>query len=266
MTEPSEPRVALVTGAAQGIGLGVATVLLNSGLRVALTDINAERVTESAKALFGQGLQATGHVLDVTRVQDWDGAVAEIIARWGRLDVLVNNAGISSRGTIADTEESLWDSTMSINLKGPWLGIKAALPWLVKTKGTIVNIGSTRATRPMPGLLPYVTSKSGLWGLTRQVAAECLDTGVTCNMVAPGWVDTPGERLIQAAHGRPNFPEGVKNLTTPEDVGGAVAFLASTAGRRVNGVTLYLDSGLHIADDAGMVYLPTVERIRYHKP
>ena len=108
----------------------------------------------------------------------------------------------------------------------------------------------------MPGLFPYVTSKAGLWGLTRQVAVECLETGVTCNMVAPGWVDTPGERIIQAAHGRPDFPAGVRNLTTSEDVGAAVVFLASPAGRKVNGVTLYLDSGLHVADDAGMVYLP----------
>jgi NAD(P)-dependent dehydrogenase (short-subunit alcohol dehydrogenase family) len=118
----------------------------------------------------------------------------------------------------------------------------------------------------MPGLFPYVTSKAGLWGLTRQVAAECLNDGVTCNMVAPGWVDTPGERVIQAAHGRPDFPRGVQNLTTAEDVGAAVVFLASPAGRKVNGVTLYLDSGLHVADDAGMVYLPHVAHPRYHKP
>ena len=111
---------------------------------------------------------------------------------------------------------------MAINLKGPWLGIRAALPWLKRRRGTIINIGSTRATRPMPGLFPYVTSKAGLLGLTRQVAAECLETGPTCNMVAPGWVDTPGERVIQAAHGRPDFPEGVRNLTTSEELGAAV--------------------------------------------
>jgi NAD(P)-dependent dehydrogenase (short-subunit alcohol dehydrogenase family) len=152
------------------------------------------------------------------------------------------------------------------NLKGAWLGIKAALPRLRPRRGTIINIGSTRATRPMPGLCAYVTSKAGLLGLTRQVAAECLESGVTCNMVAPGWVDTPGERLLQAANGRPDFPEGVRNLTTPEEIGAAVVYLASEEARKISGVILYLDAGLHIADDAGMIYLPGVARERYHQP
>ena len=178
----------------------------------------------------------------------------------GALDVLVNNAGLSSRGTVDTTEEALWDLTLSVNLKGPWLGIKAALPLLRKRKGTIINIGSTRATRPMPGLFPYVISKAGLWGLTRQVANECLLDGVTCNMVAPGWVDTPNERKIQARFGRPDFPAGIRNLTTPEDIGAAVVFLTSKTGHKINGDILYVDAGLHVVDDAGMVHLP--ERVR----
>jgi 3-oxoacyl-[acyl-carrier protein] reductase len=118
----------------------------------------------------------------------------------------------------------------------------------------------------MPGLCAYSTSKAGLLGLTRQVAAESLDWGVTCNMVAPGWVDTPGERLLQAANGRPDFPEGVRNLTTPEEIGAAVVYLASDEARKISGVILYLDAGLHIADDAGMIYLPGIARERYHQP
>ena len=102
--------------------------------------------------------------------------------------------------------------------------------------------------------------------LTRQLAAEGLERGVTCNMVAPGWVDTPGERVLQAANGRPEFPAGLQNLTTVAEIGAAVAYLASPVGRKINGVILYLDSGLHIADDAGMVYLPTEARLRYHQP
>ena len=92
------------------------------------------------------------------------------------------------------------------------------------------------------------------------MAVECLLEGVTCNMVAPGWVDTPNERLIQARYGRPDFPAGIRNLTTPEEIGAAVVYLASKPGRKINGVILYLDAGLHIADDAGMVYLP--DRVR----
>jgi len=266
MSERLQRVTALVTGAAQGIGLGIATALCEAGLKVALADINADLVRQSAHSLTGQGHEAIGLALDVTSAADWSRAVDEATRRWGPLDILVNNAGISPRGTPETTDEALWDRTLAINLKGPWLGIKAALPGLKERRGTIINIGSTRATRPMPGLFAYVTSKAGLLGLTQQVAAEYLDDGVTCNMVAPGWVDTPGERILQAAHGRPDFPAGVQNLTTSEEIGAAVVYLASPAGRKINGVILYLDSGLHIADDAGMVYLPGVARLRYHQP
>jgi NAD(P)-dependent dehydrogenase (short-subunit alcohol dehydrogenase family) len=265
-SEPPGRDVALVTGAGQGIGLGIARALAGAGLKVALGDIDPESAARSASALRAEGRDAIALTLDVSRADDWARAVAEVVGRWGALDVLVNNAGISPRGTVETTDEALWDRTLSINLKGAWLGIKASLPHLKARRGTIVNIGSTRATRPMPGLCPYVVSKAGLLGLTRQVAAECLETGPSCNMVAPGWVDTPGERVLQAAHGRPEFPEGVRNLITPDEVGAAVAYLASPAGRKVNGVILYLDSGLHVADDAGMVYLPDEVRVRYHRP
>jgi 3-oxoacyl-[acyl-carrier protein] reductase len=265
MVPLSEKRVALVTGAAQGVGLGIATVLAETGLSVALTDQRGSQAVQAAAALIGRGLDATGLTLDVTRADDWASALGEVTGRWGRLDVLVNNAGISPRGTAESTDEALWERTMAINLKGPWLGIKAALPWLRQSRGTVINVGSTRSTRPMPGLFSYCVSKAGLWGLTRQVAVEYLTSGVTCNMVAPGWVDTPGERLIQSRYGRPDFPQGLQNLLSPEEVGDAVAFLASPAGRKVNGVTLYLDSGLSVADDAGMVYLPGRSRPPYEQ-
>jgi NAD(P)-dependent dehydrogenase (short-subunit alcohol dehydrogenase family) len=266
MSEPLGRSVALVTGAGRGIGLAIARALAGAGLKVALGDIDADAAGREAARLQSEGREAHGVRLDVTRADDWTAAVAEVTGRWDALDVLVNNAGISPRGTVETTDEALWDRTMAINLKGPWLGIRAALRWLKRGRGVVINVGSTRATRPMPGLFPYVTSKAGLLGLTRQVAAECLETGPTCNMLAPGWVDTPGERVIQAAHGRPDFPAGVQNLTTSEELGAAAVFLAGPAGRKINGVILYVDAGLHIADDAGMVYLPQVARLRYHQP
>lgn len=247
--------VALITGAGQGVGLGIAKVLARGGCRVALSDLDPELARNAADRLAAEGGETFGLKLDVSRVEDWEHAIAAVIKRWGRLDMLVNNAGISPRGTAESTDEALWERTLATNLKGPWLGIKACLPHLRESRGTIVNIGSTRSTRPMRGLFVYGVSKAGLLGLTQQVAIDNLDDGITCNMVAPGWVDTPGERLLQAAHGRPEFPAGTRNLIAPEDVGGAVAYLASPAGRRVNGVILYVDAGFHVADDAGLVFL-----------
>jgi 3-oxoacyl-[acyl-carrier protein] reductase len=260
MSASSDRTVALVTGAAQGIGLGIARSLASASYKVVLADVDGELAARSASTLKADGFEAVEAHLDVTRADDWTTAIAGLVARWGGLAVLVNCAGISPRGTVESTDEALWDRTLGTNLKGAWLGVKAAMPSLRSRRGTIVNIGSTRATRPMPGLFSYVVSKAGLWGLTRQVAVEYLNEGVTCNMVAPGWVDTPNERQIQARHGRPDFPEGIRNLTTPEDVGAAVVYLASPPGRKINGVILYLDSGLHIADDAGMVHLPDRSR------
>ncbi len=260
----SAARVAVVSGSAQGIGFGIVRALARAGFRVAVTDLREDAASRSAAELGGEGLVAEGHRLDVRNADDWERTIAAVRDRWGRIDVLVNSAGISPRGTALSTDEALWYQTLDINLKGPWLGIRAALPSLIETRGVIVNIGSTRATRPMPGLFSYITSKAGLLGLTQQVAVEYLDRGVTCNMVAPGWVDTPGERIIQAEQGRPDFPEGVENLITSDEIGDTVVHFTTPAGRRSTGTILYVDAGLHIADDAGMVYFPRANHPRYH--
>jgi NAD(P)-dependent dehydrogenase (short-subunit alcohol dehydrogenase family) len=265
MLEPRSRTVALVSGAAQGIGLGIARSLASASYKVVLADVEDDLVQQAAADLRGHGFEAIGQHLDVTQHGDWARAVADLNSRWGGLDLLVNCAGISPRGTAESTDEALWDLTLAVNLKGAWLGIKAALPALRPRRGTIINIGSTRATRPMPGLFSYVVSKAGLWGLTQQVAVEYLAEGITCNMIAPGWVDTPNERLIQARFGRPDFPDGIRNLTTPDEIGAAVVYLASAHGRKINGVILYLDAGLQIADDAGMVYLPDRSRPPYEQ-
>jgi NAD(P)-dependent dehydrogenase (short-subunit alcohol dehydrogenase family) len=266
MSEPSRKSVALVTGAGQGIGLGIASALARAGHHVALTDVDGTLASESASDIVTRGGVAIGLALEVADAEAWNRAVSNVIKTWGSIDVLVNSAGISPRGTVESTDEALWERTLAVNLKGPWLGIKTCLPWLKEARGTIINIGSTRATRPMPGLCSYVTSKAGLLGLTRQVAVEYLDSGISCNMVAPGWVDTPGERILQAKYGRPDFPKGVRNLTTSDEVGDAVVFFTTPAGRKVSGQILYVDSGMHVADDAGMVYLPHDGRTRYHDP
>jgi 3-oxoacyl-[acyl-carrier protein] reductase len=260
MSPDTQRTTAVVTGAAQGIGLGIARALAAASYRVLLADVEADLLARANAELLHGGHETLAQHLDVTSADDWQRAIEAITARWGELDLLVNCAGISPRGTVESTDEALWDRTLAVNLKGAWLGIKAAIPFLRQRRGAIINIGSTRATRPMPGLFSYIVSKAGLWGLTQQVAVEYLGDGIRCNMIAPGWVDTPNERQIQARFGRRDFPAGIRNLTTPEEIGAAVVYLASPHARNINGVILYLDAGLQIADDAGMVYLP--DRIR----
>lgn len=259
----SGSRVVLITGAAQGVGLGIAEVLAEAGHRVALTDVDIRAAVRSAAAIDPHGERVMPLALDVADPAAWRLAVAETIGRFESLDALVNNAGISTRGDVEGTTLESWNRTLAVNLTGAWLGIQTAWPHLKASRGRIVNIGSTRASRPMRGMVPYVASKAALRGLTRQIAVEGLAHGVTCNMVSPGWVDTPGERIIQAGLGRPEFPEGVFNLTTPRDVGAAVAHILSPAGARINGIDWLVDAGLHVADDAGMVYLPASDTRRY---
>lgn len=263
MSTSKERQVALVTGAGQGVGRGIAHALAASGILVVVSDQDAQRALETAAAIESEGAPAYPLTLDVRSADDWARSVQFLDQNLGRLDILVNNAGISPRGSIESTSEALWERTLAVNLSGAFLGVKAAWSRLCHHRGTVVNVGSTRSTRPMRGMVAYGTSKAALLGLTRQVAVEGLKHGVTCNMIAPGWVDTPGERIIQAGLGRPEFPEGILNLTTIEEIGAGVVFLVSPAGRRINGVVLYMDAGLHLADDAGMVYLPETDTRRY---
>lgn len=249
-----EVRVALVTGAARGIGLGIATALGDAGFQVALTDRDEAAVDLQASTLGSKGRQVFGAGLDVADAARWRRVTEEIGERFGRLDVLVNNAGVSPRGTAESTDEALWDETLAVNLKGPWLGIRAALPFLKLRGGRIINIGSTHSTIPLRNLFAYGVSKSGLLGLTRQVAIEYLHEGVTCNMIAPGWVASPGEREIQAAEGRQDFPAGIHGMSSPEDVGAAVLYLVSEAARNVTGEVLHLDGGLHAFGDVRWVH------------
>ena len=259
-------EVAIVTGAAQGVGLGIAQSLAASGLKVVLADIQADMAGIEAQALVEKGFTAISAGLDVSCAESWKKAIESIETAWGPVDALVNNAGISPRGTAETTTEELWDTCLGINLKGAWLGIRELLPgFRFRRFGRIVNIGSTRSTRPLRGLFAYGVSKAGMLAMTQQIAVEYVNDGIMTNMVAPGWVDTPGERILQKRHGREDFPAGLKNLITPGDVGEAVRYLLSPAGDRVNGLVLYLDAGLHVADDAGMIYLPEAEHNRYEQ-
>ena len=141
----------MVTGAAQGIGLGIARSLAGAGFRVALGDVLADQVLHAATTIAeGCSRETLGLALDVTQAEDWNKFIGRVRETWGRLDLLVNYAGISPRGTVESTDEALWDRTLKINLKGAWLGIKAALPCFANVAGR----SSTSARPAQPGRCP----------------------------------------------------------------------------------------------------------------
>lgn len=252
MSDLKQQRSAIVTGSARGIGLAIARTLSEAGYGVLLADLNGEQASREAAALP----DAIGRELDVADANGWRRIVEAADDRWGRIDALIHNAGISPRDTIESTDEAQWDRTLGTNLKGPWLGTKACLPWLRKSRGRIVHVGSTHCTLPLRGLFTYTVSKAGLLGLTRQVALDLLDDGITCNLIAPGWVASPGERAIQARAGRDDFPSGIARMSEPEDAAQAVLFLLSPAARHMTGEVLHLDGGLHAFGDVATVHFP----------
>jgi NAD(P)-dependent dehydrogenase (short-subunit alcohol dehydrogenase family) len=240
---PLTGQVAIVTGAAQGIGRGIAPVLAEAGARVVVGDL------QDAAATVGEiraaGGEAIAMRMDVSRPDQADALVALATQTHGRLDVLVNNAGIDApSGNAWDLPDAEWQRTIDVNLSGVFYCSRAALqPMLAAGRGSIVNISSQVARVGRPGMSPaYNASKAGLIGLTVSFSAHVADRGVRVNAVLPGLVEsrdfgwTPEQRAARARE----YPLG---LGTPRDVGEAVLYLASPAARWVSGTALHLTGG-----------------------
>jgi NAD(P)-dependent dehydrogenase (short-subunit alcohol dehydrogenase family) len=240
MTSAQGP-VAIVTGAAQGIGARIAEVLADAGFRLALLD----RVPVTG---FPSALTRTGDVADERAVTGFAAAVA---AELGRADVLVNNAGIACITPAEDTPSALWRQVLEVNLTGPFLLCQAfGRMMLAERSGSIVNIASVAGLSGVADRAAYNTSKHGLVGLTRTLAVEWGGRGVRVNAVCPGWVKTPMDDASQGegAYGDTDITNHVPmgRFATPDDVAQAVAFLADPARSAfVNGITLSVDGGWH---------------------
>ncbi|HVQ59645.1 MAG TPA: SDR family NAD(P)-dependent oxidoreductase [Solirubrobacterales bacterium] len=241
---PLEGRVALISGAARGLGAAVAAALVRDGARVVLGDVLEQECQETAAALAEQGASAHALRLDVTREQDWIAAVAETEQRFGQLDVLVNNAGVLRRKPIAETSLEDWSAVLDINLTGAFLGIKHAAPLLRRSPaGSIVNVGSVAglAAHYDP---TYCSSKWGLRGLTKAASLELSDDGVRVNAVHPSAMITPLVETASARHrqaSRELIPLGREVL--PEEVAETVAFLAGDRSAFITGADLPIDGG-----------------------
>ena len=246
-----EGRVAIVTGAGSsgpGVGNGRATATLfaREGARVLLADLAVERAEETRQMIAEEGGESSTFQADVTNADDCRRMVDACIERYGRLDILDNNVGISRRGTVVEVSEEDWDHIMAVNVKSIVLASKYAIPRMMEVGGgAIINISSIAGLRAHSST-PYTASKAAVIGLTISMAADHGPDGIRTNCIAPGLVYTPmvaprmDDDLRQIRSGSaPLRTEG-----TAWDVGNAALFLASDEARWINGVVLPVDAGL----------------------
>ena len=260
--KPDAPApVALVTGAARGIGLAIAEAFLDQGLRVALLDWDTAELTATHARLAAQA--SADRVLALEADVGLPGPVAAAVDRiaqaWGRLDVLVNNAGVAVFKPIGQTSFDEWQAVMSSNLNGPFICTQACVPLMQASGGgAVVNIASISGLRASTLRVAYGTSKAALIHLTRQQAVELGNAGIRVNALAPGPVDTAMAKLVHTPAIRADYHDTIplNRYGTPEEIAQAVLFLSSPAASYVNGQVLAADGGF----DATGVGLPTLRR------
>jgi NAD(P)-dependent dehydrogenase (short-subunit alcohol dehydrogenase family) len=243
-------RVALVTGAASGNGEAIAARFLRDGAAVVAVDAAADGLARAAAAWSEHADRVATVIADVTEPSQIEAAVAAAGERFGRLDVLVNNAGISGdrrATTLHETPIDQWDRVMAVNVRGVFLGCRAALPvMLAQGGGMIVNIASVAGLVAFPGRAAYTTSKGAVIQLTKSIAADYASRGIRANALCPGMVDTPMTHwrlsdpdLLAAVLDR--IPQ--REIGDPSDVADAVAFLAGPEARQFNGAAIVMDGG-----------------------
>lgn len=240
-------KVALVTGASRGIGLGVAKCLLRSGAQVVIAARNAETLDAAAESLADLGDVATA-VTDVADPASVASAVQTTVDRFGSLDVLVASHGVLNHGTrMLEFDKAAWDETIAVNLTGVFLCGQAAARQMVEqgNGGRIVNISSLTAFASVPNEIAYEASKAGVEGVTRAMAVELAAYEITVNSVAPGWVRTEMVAdMLDATGTRPCNALG--RAAEPEEIGNAVTWLADPASSYMTGATIVIDGGQRI--------------------
>jgi len=239
-------QVALITGGARGIGKEIATLFAREGADLALFDVNAQVLEQTASELRALGRRVEGLVVDVTDASAVEAAVLKVLDKLSKIDILVNNAGITHDGLIVRMEESQWDRVLDINLKGTFLCTRAVAKAMLKARrGRIVSIASIVGLIGNPGQANYAASKAGVIGMTKSVAKELATRGITCNAIAPGFIKTEmTDRLADEAKQRLQALIPMGTLGEPRDVAQAALFLVSDAARYITGHVLVVDGGL----------------------
>ncbi|MEM0356929.1 MAG: SDR family oxidoreductase [Candidatus Bathyarchaeia archaeon] len=244
-------KIALITGAGSGIGQASATLFAKEGAKVAVVDLVKEAGEETVKMIKDSGGDAIFIQADVTKAGDVQKMIETTVNRYGRLDILFNNAGVNIMAPITETSEELWDKIININLKGVFLGCKYAVPVMVKQQGgVIINTASTFAWVGALNFSAYCASKGGVLAFTRALALELAPYKIRVNCICPGTIETPLVRQIWEKSGKPEemresrlklHPIG--RLGKPEDVANAALFLASDEASFITGTALFVDGG-----------------------
>lgn len=246
-------KAVLVTGASSGIGRATATAFATQGAGVALVARRAAELERFASELRGQGHRAVAIRTDITNDEACAAAVSQAVSQFGKLDVLVNAAGIIGTGSIETTTREAWHRMMQINVDGVFYMMQAAVPHLATTCGTIINVSSVTGLRAFPNILAYCVSKAALDQLTRCAALELAPKGIRVNAVNPGVVVTNLHRssgmdeeryAAFLEHSKTTHPMG--RVGSPEEIAEAILFLASERAGWITGATLSIDGGRHL--------------------
>ena len=246
-----EDKVAVVTGAAVGIGRAAALALAREGAAVALVDKDPSQGEATARELTGEGYTVEFVKADVSSEADVRRAVEHVMSRWGHLDILVNNAGIYRQGDVTQTTTEDWDRIIAVNLTGAFFFTKYAVPAMASHGGgVIVNVASEAGLVGIKGQVAYNVSKAGMIALTRSCAVDLAEKGIRVNCVCPGTTDTP---LVQEAVARAPDPAAARRhleevrplnrLGTPEEIASAIVYLASREAGYATGAILSIDGG-----------------------
>ena len=242
----SDKKVALVTGAARGIGFAIAEKLGKAGHAIVISDIMADLASESASKLTEGGIESLAVCGDVSKQADVEAMFTQIMEKFGRVDVLVNNAGIARDNLLLRMDEKDWDFVLDVNLKGAFFCTKAASRIMMKNRwGRVINISSVVGIMGNAGQANYAASKAGLIGLTKSCAKELAARNITVNAVAPGYIKTEmSENLPEAIKESFLARIPLKRAGSPEDVAKIVSFLASDDADYVTGQVIQCDGGM----------------------
>ena len=242
-------RVAVITGGSRGIGRAIALEYAANGADVALLYVGNVEAAEHTKAeAMSCGVHADAYQCDVRSFEETKDIVADIVNDFGRVDILVNNAGITRDGLLLSMSEESFDDVIDINLKGAFNMIRHLYAHMMKRRsGTIINISSVSGLMGNPGQANYSSAKAGMIGLTKTVAKELAARNVTCNAIAPGYIETDmteklSEKTIEAA--LKQIP--LKRMGRPEEVAKLASFLASDFARYITGEIIRIDGGVYI--------------------